>query len=205
MNRIDGALDAKLRQEQAGFRRGRGCRDQVFALRNIIEQCLEWNAPLYINFVDFQKAFDSVHRPSLWSILASYGIPQKIIDIISAFYKNFECAIQIDRTTSEWFQVDSGVRQGCILSPILFLVVIDWVMRNTTGDKKRGISWTLFSSLEDLDFADDIALLSSKQDHIQEKTDRLCQHADQVGLGINAKKTKLMCINTPPTAKVTGG
>ena len=65
LKRIDCALDVKLREEQAGFRKGRGCIDQIFALRNIIEQCIEWNVPLYINFIDFKKAFDSVHRERL--------------------------------------------------------------------------------------------------------------------------------------------
>ena len=97
----------------------------------------------------------------------------------------------------------SGVRQGCILSPILFLVVIDWVMRKTTSDKPRGIQWTLFSQLEDLDFADDLAFLSAKLDHLQEKADRLERYAKQTGLTINTSNTQVMSINTTPTAPVT--
>ncbi len=92
LNRMETAIDTRIRQEQAGFRKGRGCMDQIFALCNIIEQCLEWNAPLYINFVDFRKAFDSVHRNTLWMILYSYGIPSKIISIIKTFYEHFECS-----------------------------------------------------------------------------------------------------------------
>jgi hypothetical protein len=72
-------VDATLRKVQAGFRQGRGCTDQIFALRNIMEQCIEWNAPVVINFIDFKKAFDSVHRETLWKILLSYGIPPKIV------------------------------------------------------------------------------------------------------------------------------
>ena len=97
----------------------------------------------------------------------------------------------------------SDVRQGCILSPILFLVVIDWVMRKTTSDKPRGIQWTLFSQLEDLGFADNLAFLSVKLDHLQEKTDRLERCAKQTGLTINTSKTQMMSINTTPTAPVT--
>ncbi|XP_013401097.1 uncharacterized protein LOC106166982 [Lingula anatina] len=78
LKRIDRAIDSRLREEQAGFQKGRGCIDQIYALRNIIEQCLEWNTPLYINFVDFKKAFDSVHRETLWKILLSYGVPAEI-------------------------------------------------------------------------------------------------------------------------------
>ncbi len=203
LKRIDQAIDPRLRQEQAGFRKGRGCMDQIFALRNIIEQCLEWNVPLYINFVDFKKAFDSVHRETLWRILLSYGVPPKIITLISMFYSHFECSVILDNTLTEWFPVESGVRQGCILSPILFLLTIDWIMRKTTADKARGIQWTLFSQLEDLDFADDLAILSSKHTHLQEKTDRLGLFAAQTGLTISTTKTQVMYINPRVTAPIT--
>lgn len=105
--------------------------------------------------------------------------------------------------SQRWFSVDSGVRQGCIISPILFLVAIDWVMRKTTIDQNRGIQWTMFSTLEDLDFADDIALLSSKHSHIQEKTTRLSHFANQVGLHINTKKTQEMQLNTKQNHRIT--
>lgn len=138
-NWIEPAIDNKLKEEQAELRKCRGCTDQIFTLRNIIEQCIEWNVPLYINFIDFRKAFDSVHRETLWNILRSYGIPDKIITLISLFYNHFECSVIINsKALSEWFPLESGVRQGCILSPILFLVTLDWIMRNTTSDMRRG-------------------------------------------------------------------
>ena len=130
--------------------------DQIFALANIMEQSLEWNTPLCIKFIDFQKAFDSLHRESLWRILQAYGIPPKIITLIKMFYVNFECSIILKNTITEAFPVKSGVRQGCILSPILFLVTIDWVMRQTASPRTHGIQWTIFSHLQDLDFADDL-------------------------------------------------
>ncbi len=203
LNRIGEAIDIKLRQEQAGFRKGRGCIDQIFALRNIIEQCLEWNVPLYINFIDFKKAFDSVHRETLWKILHSYGVPPKIVTLIKMFYDHFECSIILDNTISEWFTVESGVRQGCILSPILFLVTIDWIMRKTTSDQPRGIKWTLFTQLEDLDFADDLAVLSTKHSNLQEKTNRLNKFAKQTGLDISTTKTQVMTINTSMNTPIT--
>ena len=75
----------------------------------------------------------------------------KICNLMQGFYENFECSVILEKSVSE---SESGVRQGCILSPILFLIVIDWVKRQTTADKKRDIQWTMFSNLEDLDFAD---------------------------------------------------
>ena len=94
------------------------------------------------------------------------------------------------------------MRQGCTISPILLLIAIDWVMRNTI-DRSRGIQWTLFSQLEDLDFADDLAVLAPKHIYLQEKTDRLNKFAQQVGLNINAPKTQVMCINATPDAPIT--
>ncbi|VDI48062.1 blast:Craniofacial development protein 2 [Mytilus galloprovincialis] len=77
ISRIKTAIDRTLRQEQAGFRQGRSCIDHIFVLRNILEQCTEWQRKIIINFVDFEKAFDSLHRQGLWTILKSYGIPEK--------------------------------------------------------------------------------------------------------------------------------
>ena len=97
----------------------------------------------------------------------------------------------------------SGVRQGCILLPILFLVVINWVMWETTTNKPRGTQWTLFSQTENLDFANDLAFLSVKLDHPQEQPDRLDSYAKQTGLTFSTTKTQVMSINATPTAHVT--
>lgn len=164
-----------------------------------MEQCIEWNNKLHLNFIDFEKAFDSVHRESLWKILLAYGCPEKFVKILKAFYNNFTCSVIDDNKISDWFNITSGVRQGCIMSPMLFLVAIDWVMRKTVGNKQRGIRWTITSLLEDLDFADDIALLSNNAEHLQRKTEDLSKYANQVGLKINKKKTKTMQLVPSPT------
>ena len=126
-----------------------------------------------------------------------------MVSLMGLFYRHFECSVLVNGRPSEWFTVESGVRQGCIMSPILFLMAIDWVMRKTTADRPRGIQWTLFSHLEDLDFADDLAVLSSNLTHLQEKTDRLNKFAEQTGLNINTAKTQVMCLNTTPRTPVT--
>ena len=102
LKRIDKIVDEKLREEQAGFRRGRGCIDKMFTLRNIIEQCIEWNTPLFINFIDFKRAFEStgVHRETLWKMVKSYRIPPKILMLIKAFYNRFECSVILDSSIS---------------------------------------------------------------------------------------------------------
>ena len=110
------------------------------ALRNILnKQSLEWNTSLCINFVDFKKAFDSVDLESLRKILQAYGLPPKIINLIKMFYDNFECTIILKNTITEAFPGKSGVRQGCVLLPILFHVFIDWVTRQATFLSSLGI------------------------------------------------------------------
>ena len=163
MKRLSLAVDHRLREEQAGFRRGRGCIDHIFTLRNIIEQSTEWQRTLYVNFVDFAKAFDSVHRHSLWKLLRAYGIPLHLVEIIKSFYDNLSGCVGDGDIL---FEVHTGVRQGCVMSTFLFNVVVDWIMHRITEDQVRGIRWTPFSYLEDLDYADDIALLSHTHTHI---------------------------------------
>ena len=87
LNRLSTALDPMLRKEQAGFRKGRSCGEHIFTLRQILEQCQEWKTPCYVNFIDFEKAFDSIHRESLWCILRHYGISCKIVAIIKMLYE----------------------------------------------------------------------------------------------------------------------
>ena len=105
IDRIRDGVDNKLRKEQAGFRRGRSTVEHIFILRNIIEQVAEWQSTLYITFVDFEKAFDSVHRESLWKIMASYGIPDKLIRMVNILYEGSECAVLDEGVESEWFKV----------------------------------------------------------------------------------------------------
>ena len=195
IDRIRNAVDEKLRKEQAGFRKGRNTGEQIFVLRNIIEQVVEWNSSLYVCYVDFEKAFDSVHRETLWRIMKCYGIPGKLISMTKALYEDCQCAVLDDTGSPTWFEVITGVKQGCVMSGFLFLLVIDWVMKATTKGEETGIRWKLTSKLEDLDFADDLALISSTRAQIQRKVEKLDQKGKQVGLKINVAKTKTMRYN----------
>lgn len=184
-----------LRDEQAGFRQERSTTDQIATLRNIIEQSLEWNTTLYTIFVDFEKAFDSVDRDTLWKLLAYYGIPEKIIKLIRMAFEPSTCQVVHNGSLTEPFTITTGVRQGCLLSPFLFLIVIDWIMRETTKDKKRGLQWSLMEQLEDIDYADDIALISQRHTDMKEKLLKLDEEARKTGLKINVKKTKSLRLN----------
>ena len=120
LKRMKEAVDPKLRDQQAGFQRNRSCADQITNLRIIVEQSLEWNSPLYINFIDYEKAFDSVDRKTMWKLLRHYGVPEKIISLTQCTFQDTCCRIAHAGQLSESFEVKTGVRQGCLLSPFLF-------------------------------------------------------------------------------------
>ena len=195
LERMKKTVDKLLRDEQAGFRQNRSCTDQIATLRLIIEQSLEWNSSLYINFIDFEKAFDSLDRLALWDLLRHYGIPAKLIRLMQEMYTGMKCQVRHDGQLTEKFCIETGVRQGCLLSPFLFIVAIDWLMKESTKNKRNGIQWTLTKQLDDLDFADDLALLSHTHSQMQDKTNILNCHAKQIGLRIHTGKTKIMKIN----------
>jgi len=141
LDRLRDVVDTKLREQQAGFGKGRSCNEQIFTLRNTIKQCLEKQQQLHINFVDFKKAFDSVHRESLWRILEVYGIPPEYIKIFQDLYENSSCCIKMQDTNNKYFQIATGARQGCILSPFLFLMVIDFIMKKAVDNCRQGLCW----------------------------------------------------------------
>ena len=115
------------------------------------------------------------------------------------------CRIAHAGQMSDSFEVRTGVRQGCLLSPFLFLLVIDWIMKTTATGRNNGIQWTLWTQLDDLDFADDLALLSHNHNQMQDKTTRQETTSTRTGLKINTKKTELMKINTTANTRVTVG
>ena len=203
LERLKLAIDEKLRKNQAGFRPGRSCSDQIVTLRIIIEQCLEMRKPCIINFVDYQKAFDSLDRKTLWKILAFYGVPQKIIGIIKCMYDNQSVKVMFKGKLSNSFMVKTGVRQGCLLSPFLFLLAIDFIMKHCNNG--NGLPWTNNEELDDLDFADDLAIVSDAINKMQDKTIQLKELSERVGLFININKTKTMKINIEDNAAVNLG
>ena len=194
LERLKIGLDSLIRNEQAGFRPGRSCCDQIFTLRNIIEQCIEYQNSICLNFVDFKKAFDSIHRDTLWKILKAYGVPDMFINTFRRLYEGCAYCVKTEEGNTEFFRVDTGVRQGCILSPMLFILTIDYVMRKSMNKPDFGIMWDTKRRLTDLDFADDLALIAETPQILQEMTSSLEENAAKVGLRISSEKTKTMVV-----------
>ena len=141
--------------------------------------------------MDFKRAFDTLSHDRMWIILEHYGIPTKILNIIQDLYRSATCRVIHNGELGDPITTVAGVKQGCILSPLLFTIVLDWVMKKATKIP-HGIQWTMAARLEDLVFADDLCLLAQKESDMRAKLSQIIHYADQVGLKINAAKTKLM-------------
>ena len=211
--RLEKKLEEEINIVQAGFRPNRGTRDHIFNVRNILEKCREYNKDLYACFIDYSKAFDCVEHQKIWKIMAQMGFPRHLIRLIESLYQNQEAAVRVEGETSEWFSVGKGVRQGCILSPYLFNVYADYIMRNFREDASRfdnedDPEYDTYDSiniggrsLPELRYADDTVLLSSTPEGLEKMIRSVKQHSEDQNLFLNAKKTKIM--KTDKTERLT--
>ena len=175
LDRIRPHLDPLLRVNQNGFRTGRSTLPQILTLRRLIEGIKEKQLPAILTFVDFSKAFDSIHRGKLMEILKAYGIPTKIVDAISILYKDSEAQVITPDGDTEFFEILAGVLQGDTLAPFLFIIALDYALREATRETHTGFTLTPRQSsrhvatyITDTDFADDLALIS---DYLEEAQD----------------------------------
>jgi len=130
--------------------------DAILALRLLSELHREFNRPLNVTFLDIKSAFDSVYRTALWKALRSKGIPDIILQRITALHENTGARIRVVQKLSSRISTTSGVRQGCILAPILFCVAIDWIIQHMSYNPGITVGSSTFT---DLVYADDTALL----------------------------------------------
>ena len=191
LDRIQVKTESQLAQEQAGFRPGKGTRDQITNLKIIMDQAREFNHPLYLCFVDFAKAFDSLPHEKLWITMLDMGYPVHLVQILSNLYKKQRAAVTVAGVVSQWFKVKKGIRQGCVLSPYLFNIVAEMAMRDALHGFEGGLrlGGRLVNNLR---YADDIVLIASSEKELQKLLDRIVQSGESYGLRINASKTKVM-------------
>ena len=201
LERMKTNVDRKLKESQYGFRAGRGTVDAIFVVRQMIEKAKEKDIPLHFHFIDFKSAFDTIWRAALWKMLLKIGVNPKLVNTIKYMYDNTKCAITIDNILTDWFVVRVGVRQGCILSPTLFNLYLEFVMDelSSLGD---------FHLTEDLNtdirYADDTTLIATTLQKLQFSTEELEQACKKWGLKINADKCKIISPDQPSNIQIEG-
>ena len=123
-------MNCELPDVQAGFRKGRGTRDQIATIHWIMEKAREFQKNINFCFIDYAKAFDCVDHKKLWKILKEMGIPDHLTYLLRNLYAGEEVTVRTGHGTTDWFQIGKGVRQGCILSPCLFNLYAEYTMRS---------------------------------------------------------------------------
>ena len=200
--RLRTTLEPQLSETQLGFRKNKGCTDAIFALRQLIEKSIEFNETLYLAFVDQEKAFDRVDRNKLWEILKQYGVSTHLTNLCRSLYNNSECIVRATGEHSEPFTIRSGVRQGCVLSPLLFITYIDNICKETSQaetariphDENTEEEPSANLTIRELLFADDQALIAKSEAELQDHMNSLNEMCREHNMKISTSKTEVMTI-----------
>ena len=193
--RLRPILDRELPAEQAGFRRGRGTRDQISNIRHILEKCTEFNRKIYFCFIDYAKAFGCVRHSALWKALLEMGVPTHFVKLISNLYDNQQACVRTEKGDSDWFNIGQGVRQGCILSPTLFNLYAEYIMRRVLENWNGGLSIGGYK-LSNLRYADDTTLVATSALELEELLLIVKAKSEALGLRLNVSKTKIMIVGS---------
>lgn len=196
-------IQPHISTEQAGFVEGKGTREQILNIRQIIEKSREFCVPVFICFLDYRKAFDCVVWEKLWRVLAEFGVPPHLIALIKSLYNNHFAAVKTSAGTSVSFRVSKGVRQGCVLSPQLYNIYAEYVIRKALDGWTKGISIG-GRTINNLRFADDTVLFANSEDELAALLTRIKDISVAYGLDINLSKSKLMVIDRGEQIQLTG-
>ena len=202
-NRIEPKIDNILRKNQNGFQRNRSTTSQILTIRRILEDVRAKNLQATLIFVDFTKAFDSIHRGKMEQILLASGIPKETVAAITILYRNTKVKVRSPDGDTEYFDILARVLQGDTLAPYLFIICLDYVLR-TSIDKirengfeltKKRAEGTPQKTITDADYADHIVILANTPDQAKTLLHSLEQAAAGIRLYVNAHKTEYKCYN----------
>ena len=152
---------------QAGFRKGRGTRDQIANIRWIIDKAREFQKSIYFCLMDYLKAFDYVDHNKLWKILKDMGIPDRLTCLLRNLYAGQEATVRAAHRTTDWFQIGKGVQRGCILPSCLFDLYTEYIMRNAGLDEAQAEIKIARENINNLRYADDITLMVEREEELK--------------------------------------
>ena len=162
--RLQQYVNHELPDDQAGFRKGRGTRDQIPNIHWIIEKAREFQKKISFCFIDYAKTFDCVDHHKLWKILKEMGIPNHLTYLMRNLYAGQEATGRTGHGTTDWFQIGKGVRQSYMLSPCLFNLYAEYIMRNTGLDEAQAGIKIAGRNINNLRYADDTTLMAERED-----------------------------------------
>ena len=147
---------------------------------------------IYFCFIGYAKAFDFVDHNKLWKILKEMGISDHLICLLRNLYAGQEATVRTGHGTTDWFQIGKGVRQGCILSPCLFILYAEYIMRNTgLNETQVGIKIPR-RNINNLRYADDTTLMAENKEELKSLLMKVKEESEKVVLKLNVQKTKIM-------------
>ena len=173
-------MNRELPDVQAGFRKGRGTRDQIANIHCIIKKARKFQKNIYFCFVDYAKDFDCVDHNKLWKILKEMGIPDHLTCLLRSLYAGQEATVRTGHGTIDWFQTGNRVRQGCILSPCLFNLYAKYIMRNTGLDEAQAGIKIARRNINNLRYADDTTLRAESEEELKSLLMKVKEESEKV-------------------------
>ena len=160
-------VNHELLDVQTGFRKGRGTRDQIANICWIIKKARKFQKNIYFCFIDYAKAFDCVDHNKLWKIVKEIGIPDHLTCLLRNPYAGQKAAVRTGHGTTDWFQIGKGLRQGGVLSPCLFNLYLEYIMRNTGLEEAQAGIKIAGRNINNLRFADDTTLKAESEEELK--------------------------------------
>ena len=166
--RLQQYVNRELPDVQAGFRKGRGTRDQIANIRWIIKKAREFQKNICFCFIDYAKAFDCVDQNKLWKILKEKGISDHLTCLLRNLYAGQEATVRTGHGTTDWFQTGKGVRQGYILSPCLFNFYAEYIMQNAELYEAQAGIKIVERNINNFRYADDTTFMAESEEPLDE-------------------------------------
>ena len=189
IHRITNKLRDEIAVEQYGFVAGKGTSNAIFVVRNLMERAIEKQKDVYMCFIDYEKAFDRVRHVDLMRMLEEIGVDDKDRRVICNLYWDQEATVKIGEYQTEYQRIRRGVRQGCVMSPHLFNLYSEIILRSLQG--REGIS-VGGVNINNVRYADDTVLVADSAEKLQDLLSVVVQASEGKGLAVNLEKTKVM-------------